>query len=361
MRPPLGPAFSTQLLLWFDAHQRALPWRGAPSPYAVWVSEVMLQQTRVESARHYYERFMQRFPDVAALAQADEQDVLQHWAGLGYYARARNLHRAAQIVSREHSGKIPDDPTRFASLPGCGPYITAAVQSIAFGAPLAAVDGNVKRVLARLDADPFPVNHTRAHRHYLPRAQELLSPHRPGDHNQAMMELGALICTPRNPDCPRCPVAAFCTARAQDTAHRLPVREKKQRAPLRHFVSVILVHRRHYLLFQRPAKGLLGGLWEFPSAERTAQETAQEACARYVHARTGHPGAAPQHATQLQHAYTHFRLHIDVYYCPVPSRALQAPTQLPHHWLPLDDVADFPLSSVNQKILRWAQQHNARP
>jgi len=202
--------FRKRLLDWYAAHHRILPWRKTRDPYAVWVSEVMLQQTQVGTVIAYYERFMDRFADVAGLARADLQAVLKIWEGLGYYARARNLHRAAAVVCARHGGQVPDTWDQIRALPGVGPYIAAAVLSIAYHRPLAVVDGNVKRILARLFRIDAPVNVSSAAPVFQRKADELLERRQPGAFNQAMMELGAVVCRPRNPDCSHCPVSAHC-------------------------------------------------------------------------------------------------------------------------------------------------------
>jgi A/G-specific adenine glycosylase len=254
------------LLAWFDAHARALPWRENTDPYRVWISEVMLQQTRVDAVIPFYTRWMDRFPDLDALATASEQSVLQMWAGLGYYSRGRNLHRAARWVRERHGGALPRDPGELRALPGVGEYTAGAVASIAFGIPLPAVDGNVRRVLARLMdvADPSPG----ALRNW---AGALVDPLRPGDFNQAVMELGATVCTPRAPSCPRCPVEHFCRAAAAGTQGERPAPRRKGKVREVAWGVVVLVAGEgvgaRTLVRRRPPEGLLGGMWEFPSVE----------------------------------------------------------------------------------------------
>jgi A/G-specific adenine glycosylase len=256
----LDRSLVTALLGHYDAHRRDLPWREGADPYAVWVSEIMLQQTRVETARPYYERWLERFPDLDALADAEMDDVLRAWQGLGYYTRARNLHRAARMVRERYSGVVPSDPAELRRLPGVGEYTAGAVASIAFGVPTPAVDGNVRRVLARLHdlEDPTP-----AQLHRL--AAELVPADRPGDFNQAMMELGATVCTPRAPDCDACPVARCCRARERGVQEARPRRARRAPVPRETVeTSVIVRGDGAFLLTRRPPRGLLAGLWEFP-------------------------------------------------------------------------------------------------
>ena len=254
------------LLAWFQARARALPWRKDTDPYRVWVSEVMLQQTRVEAVIPYYLRWMERFPSVERLADAPEEEVMGAWAGLGYYSRARNLHRAARVVRERHGGVLPSDPEVLRALPGVGEYTVGAVGSIAFGLPLPAVDGNVRRVLARLgdEPDPSPALLRRW-------AGALVDPERPGDFNQALMELGATVCTPRNPLCRECPVSIACRARAAGTQGERPVPRRKGAVRETSWGVAVMVagagEEARVLLRRRPSNGLLGGMWEFPSEE----------------------------------------------------------------------------------------------
>ena len=256
-------AFQERLLAWFDAHKRDLPWRGVGDPYGVWISEIMLQQTRVGTVTAYYRRWMERFPDVDALAGADQDEVLRLWRGLGYYARARNAHRCARHVRDACGGVFPSSAARLMTLPGIGPYTAAAVASIAFGEAVPAVDGNVRRVVARLFdlPDPSPTE-------VRDRVAELIDADRPGDFNEAMMELGATVCTPRSPSCGGCPLAGRCRARARGTVAERPVRRRRRPVPTRVWgVLVAVSPRGRTLVVRRPPEGLLGGMWEFPAVE----------------------------------------------------------------------------------------------
>jgi A/G-specific adenine glycosylase len=248
------------LLAHFDTHRRAMPWRETSDPYAIWVSEVMLQQTRVDTVRPYYERWMARFPTAVALAQADLDEVLRYWQGLGYYGRARNLHRAAVVVRERFAGAVPGDPATLRGLPGVGEYTAGAVASIAFGVPTPAIDGNARRVLARVCGleDPGAAEVRRL-------AAALVPADRPGDFNQALMELGATVCTPRSPACGRCPVASRCRARALGQQERWPRSKKRQPVPLETVETAVLLRDDGgVLLVRRPVDGFLGGTWEFP-------------------------------------------------------------------------------------------------
>ncbi len=261
-----------RLLAHYDRHARDLPWRRTADPYAIWVAEVMLQQTQVATAAPYYERWMARFPTVERLASSDREHVLEAWAGLGYYARARNLHRAAQIVSERHGGRLPDTATELRTLPGVGEYTAGAVASIAFGRLEPAVDGNVRRVLSRLFDMERPT--PRGLREV---ALAVLDPDRAGDSNQALMELGATICRPRAPECGECPLAADCLALERGTVERRPPRPPRSRVPEVDITAFVTVDdRERTLMVRRPESGLLAGLWEFPSREGRPERPALE-------------------------------------------------------------------------------------
>lgn len=255
------------LLAWYRASRRDLPWRRTRDPYRIWLSEVMLQQTQVDTVLGYYERFLARFPTLRALAEAEPEEVLEAWAGLGYYRRARHLHAAARRVVELYQGEVPREPKQFASLPGVGPYTAAAVLSIAFGQPLAAVDGNVTRVVARLAGIAEPVDRTPGRRRIEAAAARLLAKDAPGDWNQAVMELGARVCRPGAPHCDACPVRAWCRAAADGTAALLPVAAgRTQVRTVERLMAAVEVDGR-VVLVRRQADGLLGGLWDLPALE----------------------------------------------------------------------------------------------
>jgi A/G-specific adenine glycosylase len=295
------------LLAFYDAHRRALPWREDPRPYRVWVSEVMLQQTRVEAVLPYYRAWMERFPDVGALAAASLDDVLKAWEGLGYYARARNLHRAALVVRDRMDGELPAGSAALRELPGFGEYTSGAVASIAFGERVPAVDGNVRRVLARLYDEAAP-----SAGWLRERAAALIDPARPGDFNQALMELGATVCTPRAPRCGACPLRDVCAARARGRVAERPRPRARKPVPDVEIAVAALVRsgaagERELLLVRRPTEGLLGGLWEPPSAQ--VEDGAPVDAARRV-AAARHAGVAqgePVELPRVTQVYSHFR------------------------------------------------------
>ncbi|HEX9027874.1 MAG TPA: A/G-specific adenine glycosylase, partial [Anaerolineales bacterium] len=260
-------SFTTRLLEWYTEHARRLPWRGSSDPYVVWVSEIMLQQTRVETVIPYFERWMKLFPTLAALAQADQQEVLAAWEGLGYYSRARNLQRSAKIVLAEYKGRLPADVAALRKLPGIGRYSAAAIASMAFGADEAALDGNIRRVLARLFDVSEPARGPQGERKLWELARLYLPPGRAADYNQALMDLGATICLPRQPRCLECPLKDGCLAYRQGVQELRPV--LPARPPVPHYVVTAGVIQREgrLLIARRPASGLLGGLWEFPGGK----------------------------------------------------------------------------------------------
>ncbi len=258
------------LLAWYDAEHRTLPWRSEATPWRVWVSEIMLQQTRVESVIGYFNRFVARFPTPASLAEAELDEVLGLWAGLGYYARARNLHKAAGQVVTEHAGEVPSTPAAFRALSGVGRYTCGAVQSIAFGHAIGVLDGNVQRVLCRLGAVETDPREPKTREALWARADALAAGPRPGDLNQALMELGARICTPRKPDCEACPLRPDCQAQRRGLAETLPHKAPRKARPVVLRVAGLARAGAGIWLGRRPEAGLLGGLWELPALEAEA-------------------------------------------------------------------------------------------
>jgi len=321
---------SRALLDWYDGHARAMPWRVGPSDrrggirpdaYAVWLSEVMLQQTTVAAVRDYFRRFTTRWPTVADLAAAEDADVMGEWAGLGYYARARNLLKCARVVVAEHGGHFPDTRDGLLKLPGIGPYTAAAIAAIAFDEPAVVVDGNVERVMARLFQIETPLPGAKPELTEL--AGRLTPDIRPGDHAQAVMDLGATICTPKSPACGICPVMTGCTARAAGAQADLPRKTPKKPKPTRHGIAYL--GRRAdgaWLLERRPDKGLLGGMLGWPGGDWA--ETATEAPP--IDAPWRDPGA------EVRHTFTHFHLRLALRVADLPASATPRTGQfIPHH------------------------------
>ena len=306
-----------RLLDWYAEHQRDLPWRRSGDAYAVWVSEIMLQQTRVDTVIPYFERFLARFPTVEALASAPLQDVLKAWENLGYYSRARNLHRAAREVVDRFSGEIPRDREALRGLPGIGPYTAAAILSFAFARPEATVDGNVRRVLCRVFGIRDPVDRAPGLRAVDARARDLVPEDRPGDFNQGLMDLGANICTPRAPRCSACPLQGLCAAEQEGDPEALPVKGKRKPIPHRLVVAgVIQDGQGRLLVVKRADRGLLGGLWKLPGGEVGPEEDPAHALERQVAAEVGlRVHAEREPAATVEHVYSHFRLTLQAHAC----------------------------------------------
>ncbi len=342
-----------ELVTWYSAHHRRLPWREQRDPYAIWVSEVMLQQTQVKTVLPYYDRFMARFPTVEALAVSDLDTVLKLWEGLGYYSRARNFHRAAGIVMSAFNGTIPADWKRFKTLPGVGDYIASAVQSIAFGHPHAVVDGNVKRVLSRLYLLEMPVNQTtvKAHKIFKTMATQLMGEADPSLFNQAMMELGALVCSPKKPLCDACPVQMNCRAYQENRVGDFPVRIQKKPVPTIPISVGVVQKNGKYLITQRASEGLLGGLWEFPGGKINAGETASHACIREIVEETGLVVDVISHLTRVKHAYTHFKIEMDVFSCRWVSGDVRLNGPVDFRWISLDEIPNYPFPGANHKFI----------
>ena len=261
------------LLDWYRANARDLPWRRTQDPYRIWVSEIMLQQTRVSAVLHYYNRFMAALPDVAALACVEEAALMKLWEGLGYYNRARNLRKAAQMVMEHYGGAFPEEYEQLLALPGVGEYTAGAIASIAFGKRCSAVDGNVLRVLARITGDTGDVLDAKVKRRFRGCLEQVLPESRCGDFNQALMELGAMVCLPNGaPRCEECPAASFCTARREGSWKELPVKRKKAPRKKEEKTVFVLLSAHGMALRRRPDRGLLAGLWEFPNVEGTLEE-----------------------------------------------------------------------------------------
>ena len=402
------PAFRRTLLDHFDRSRRPLPWRSERTPYRVMVAEFMLQQTRVETVVPYYERWVRRFPGWEALADADEDEALREWTGLGYYRRARNLHRVARVVRERFGGELPEEPAALKQLPGVGEYTAGAVASIAFGQAVPAVDGNVRRVLCRLlDVAAPTAGRLREE------AARLVDPRRPGDFNEALMELGATVCTPRAPGCGVCPVRGWCRARVAGTVAERPARRPRRRVPRVEYAVAVVVGRGGergdpgsrptiVLLRKRPDSGLLAGMWDFPSAELVGDEKPGDviaAAATRLLEDLGVPARPTTPLPPVRHTFTHLHAtyhpiiclphsdilrptdathadtsrltdttHPDVTHCtsithrdiPRPTNITHADTSSPadpapatsraHTWTPLANLDDHPLPVAQQKI-----------
>ena len=340
------PAWRRALLAWYRRHRRDLPWRRDRDAYRVWVAEVMLQQTTVKTVLPYYEAFLRRFPDFASLAAAAEEEVVAAWSGLGYYHRARNLRRGAQHIVRHHGGRFPRTLEAALAVPGVGLYTASAVLSIAFGVPLPVVDGNVRRVLARLRALRGP--RWRRDGPYYNLAEECLDPDSPGDWNQAVMELGAVLCTPRRPACPVCPVRSSCRACALGLQDRIP-EPRHRRAPVGVTVAAAVVERDGRVLLVRRAEGrLMGRMWEVPQTSLEAREVPD--LARELLSSHGLAVLPGPLVGRARHAVTFRRIHVEIYRARLRRQPPADPER--YRWVALAEVSSLPVSSMTRKILR---------
>ena len=339
------------LLRWYRGSKRDLPWRRTNDPYAIWVSEIMLQQTRVEQGLPYYERFLRAFPDVTALAKAGEQQVLKVWEGLGYYGRARNLHKAARLVVEEYGGQLPKTAEAWQALPGVGRYTAGAIASIAFDECAPIVDGNVMRVLSRWFNIERSIDEPATQARLWDLAEYLVQGSSPGDFNQTLMELGARVCTPGQARCHVCPVRNRCEAYAQGVVEARPVRGKKRATPRRDFVVLVFRKRGRYLVARRPPKGLLGGLWELPSGEVQAGESHATAFRRVAQETLGVEAKSDGLCATLQHAYSHFRAEYNAYRGEILRGNPEAMAHTEICWLGPADMPAYPFSKAHAKIL----------
>ncbi len=344
------------LLAWYSINARKLPWRSQPNPYYILVSELMLQQTRVETVLPYFQRFISRFPTLKNLAQASQQDVLAVWEGLGYYSRARNLHKTAQLLLSEHGGRLPKDPAHLADLPGIGPYTAAAIASIVYNAQEPALDANLRRVLARLTGSQEALGSSASNKVLLAFVSQLIPAERPGDFNQAFMDLGAMICLPKAPTCISCPIQAWCQAYALGLQDKLPLRPKKASLPLVTVGAAIIRLDSLVLIARRPQKGLLAGLWEFPGGKLEPQDADIQACIRREIMEELQLKVTPyQFFGSYCHTYTHFKLSLEAWFCrldarqTIPERSNLAVVK------PLD-LENYPMGKVDRQISRELAQ-----
>ncbi|WP_041545114.1 MULTISPECIES: A/G-specific adenine glycosylase [Chelativorans] len=345
-------SFAEDLLLWYDRHHRRLPWRMPPAmirggerpdPYSVWLSEIMLQQTTVSAVKPYFEKFLARWPTVEALAAAETDDVMKAWAGLGYYSRARNLKKCAEAVAERHGGRFPATEAGLKDLPGIGDYTAAAIAAIAFNRPAAVVDGNVERVVTRLKAIETPLPAAKPEIRNV--VEALLPQARPGDFAQAMMDLGATICTPRRPSCILCPVGEHCMARALKAQERFPIKAAKADKPLRQGAAFVAVRADgSVLLRQRPEKGLLGGMTEVPTSAWTARQDGES-----TRAAAPFPGSWTS-CGAITHVFTHFALNLSVFRAEVPD--FEAPSG--HWWSAPRELRGEALPTVMKKAIEAA-------
>lgn len=345
----MSAELAEKLLAWYAVNARTLPWRGHPDPYAVWVSEIMLQQTQVDTVSPYFERWMARFPTLEALAAASEQEVLALWEGLGYYSRARNLWRAARQVW-EAGGQMPRTAADLALLPGVGRYTAAAIASMAFGQDEAALDGNIRRVLARIFNVTLPARSPEGERQLWALAQQHLPPGRAGDYNQALMDLGSQICTPRAPACLVCPLQALCQAAALGLQAERPVMSSRPPVPLWTVTAAVIWRADRVLIARRPSRGLLGGLWEFPGGKLEPGETLPEGLRREIAEELTVEVAVGAELGVYRHAYTHFKVVLHAFACTLVTGEPQPQVASELCWALPAELPDFPMGKIDRQI-----------
>jgi A/G-specific adenine glycosylase len=340
------------LLRWYDANRRDLPWRRSSDPYAIWISEAMLQQTRVETVIPYWERFLEAFPDVECLAQADLDDIYAVWTGLGYYSRARNLKHAAETIVADHAGRLPETAEGLLELKGIGRYTAGAVASIAFDREEPLVDGNVIRVFTRL----LGIREESTAKTILDRlwtiAGELVRGPRPGDLNQALMELGATLCTPKNPDCPACPIRNRCDAHARGDVEQLPIKKKKSKPKLMRAIAAWIERGGKILAVRRPEVGLMAGLWELPGGEIEAKVEAKERLAEILRQAVGLEIRDAHSVGRIEHLFTHRRLEVEIFRCRADKGQRVRRNQFQaHRWVRPSALLDLAHAGPTRKAM----------
>lgn len=349
--------FRKRLLSWYDANKRQLPWRDVDDPYLVWISEIMLQQTQVDTVKPYFTRFVDRFPTIFDLAKASQEEVMMIWEGLGYYSRARHMHATAKNVVENFDGKIPDNWDDIIELKGVGPYTASAVLSMAYQKPHAVVDGNVIRVLSRWLGIEDDVKRTATKNSIQGWADELLAPARPGDFNQALMELGALICTPANPDCEKCPLSAKCTARKQVKTDVIPYKAPSKKAPHHHIgVGIIINKKDEVLIALRPEDGMLGGLWEFPGGKQEKGESIEETTIRELKEELGVDTEIIQPFMNLKHAYSHLKITLHASICKIVGGNPKPKASQKIQWIKIPRLNDVPFPKANRQLTKKLMQ-----
>jgi A/G-specific adenine glycosylase len=342
--------FAPQLLAWYDANAAALPWRADHDPYRVWLSEIMLQQTQVETVKSYFLRFLEAYPTVEALASAPLDDVLKLWEGLGYYSRARNLHRAAQIAAS--TGGFPNTVEGLLELPGIGRYTAGAIASIAFGVRAPVLDGNVIRVFSRLLDLPDDVTQPATQAKLWAQAEEWLPDTRPGDYNQALMELGRVVCKPRAPLCNECPIRVHCKAYANGTQLERPVKAAKAQTPHYHVAAGMIWNAAgEVLIAQRPLDGLLGGLWEFPGGKQEAGETLPETLKRELREELAIEVEVGDLFAVVRHGFTHFSITLHAFTCRYVSGEPQALGVRDWTWVTPDGLDAYAFGKADRQVI----------
>lgn len=328
-----------------------MPWRDEPDPYKVWISEIMLQQTRVDQATPYFRNFVSLFPTVYDLAEAEQQQVLKAWEGLGYYSRARNLHTAAKMVVKDHDGRLPESYDEIIKLKGIGPYTAAAVTSIAFNKPNAVVDGNVIRVLTRYFGIEDDTRSTKTRNKVQDFANELIDVENPGDFNQALMELGSEVCTPTKPNCEDCPIQTGCVASKMAKTDVIPYKSPAKKKP-HHTIGVGIIEDKNgkLLIALRPENAMLGGLWEFPGGKQKENERIEETVERELKEELGVQVKAYKELMSLKHTYSHFSITMHAWHCQLLSGEPEPKESQEVRWVSRDELEKFPFPKANKVL-----------
>jgi A/G-specific adenine glycosylase len=345
------------LLTWYKGCKRDLPWRKDKDPYKIWVSEVMLQQTRVEAVKPYFERWMDRFPTLESLAAAEEEEVVRHWQGLGYYSRARNLLQGVREVSESYDGQVPETKKEITALSGVGDYTAGAILSIAYNKKEAAIDGNVLRVFSRLYCVEEDISTPGAKKIIRELVNKEIPEDHPGDFNQALMDLGAAICIPKTPRCALCPLGTYCCARSKGLEGKLPVKKKKTPPRQVRLMAGVIRQGDTFLLHQRPAKGLLAGMWEFPTVEIKTAEDVMDTFRKIMWEETGQEIELERWLLQCTHIFSHRQWDISFYYCIV-RQGNQVPAGKRLQWIHRQEWANLSFAGPHRKMEKYLMERN---
>lgn len=351
--------FSENLLQWYYLNRRDLPWRRTSDAYRIWLSEVMLQQTRVDTVIPYYHRFLKSFPTIKKLAKAEQQEVLKCWEGLGYYSRGRFFHQSAKSIIKNNGGEIPSDYDQFIELKGVGPYTAAAVLSIAFGKKYAVVDGNVIRVVTRYLGIEDDIRSSQVKNTVQDFVNDTIPSDHPGDFNQALMELGAIVCKPVAPECDNCPLSSQCVAFNLAKTNIIPYKSKAKKIP--HYdigVGLILNQNNQLLIALRPNDGMLGGLWEFPGGKNEISEPIEETVLRELKEELGVDVKIYNKFKMIKHAYSHFKISLHAYWCSIEFGDPQPKTSQELKWVTLDEIDQYPFPKANRTLIDDLQKLN---
>jgi A/G-specific adenine glycosylase len=347
-------SFKESILSWYDENKRSLPFRDIKNPYFTWLSEIMLQQTQVNTMIPYFNRWINIFPTLNDVANATEQEVLKLWEGLGYYSRCRNFQKATQIVMKNYDGVIPNNYNEFLRLPGVGPYTAAAVMSIAFNKSIPAIDGNIRRVSSRiLGRKKMGAQAQKRIRNYLEREIEH---HRPGDFNQALMDLGSSICTPQKPMCKQCPINTMCFAMDSGNPELYPEKRKKKKSPHYNVAAGLIWDNDKFFIQKRSAKSLLGGVWEFPGGKVEKGETVEGALKRELKEECNIEPTIHGKAGAVKHVFSHFSIDLTVFHCSIDEQTPK--TELPNTWITPNEIKQYPFPAANHKLFKILDQND---